>query len=192
MKFHSPAILFAGGKSRRMGEDKALLPFGEYTSLSQFQYQRLLALFEKVYISTKHNKFDFDAKLILDIYEDSSPLVALISVFESLDVDEVFILSVDVPFVSLREIQALFDISSQADAILARSPKGIEPLCGIYKRSILPFAKAQLQKNNHKLLDLLSLVNSKYIDFTKQDSFMNLNRKAEYEQAKEKLRLSKK
>jgi molybdopterin-guanine dinucleotide biosynthesis protein A len=184
MKFNSPAVLFAGGKSRRMGEDKALLPFGGFRSLSEFQYDKLSQFFEKVYISTKHDKFDFDAKLICDSYEDSSPLVALISVFEALDVDEVFILSVDAPFVSLLEIKALFDASSQADAIIARSPQGIEPLCGIYKRSMLPFAKAQLQKNNHKLLDLLSLVHTKFIDFTKQDTFMNLNRKEEYERAK--------
>jgi len=35
------AIIFAGGKSSRMGRDKALLPFGGYDTLTEYQYRRL-------------------------------------------------------------------------------------------------------------------------------------------------------
>jgi len=65
------AIIFAGGKSSRMGRDKALLPFGEYSTLCEYQYQRLAKIFETVHISTKEAKFDFDAPLIYDLYPQS-------------------------------------------------------------------------------------------------------------------------
>jgi len=62
--FDLPCILFAGGKSSRMGEDKSLLPFGGYSSLAQFQYVRLSKLFTHVSISTKTaDKFDFTANV---------------------------------------------------------------------------------------------------------------------------------
>ena len=51
----TPLVIVAGGKSSRMGRDKALLPFGGYSSLAQFQYQKFLPIFEKVYISCKNN-----------------------------------------------------------------------------------------------------------------------------------------
>ncbi len=55
------AIILAGGKSGRMKKDKSLLPFNEYNTLAEFQYRRLSKIFSKVYISTKNNKFDFEA-----------------------------------------------------------------------------------------------------------------------------------
>ncbi|HGZ69822.1 MAG TPA: molybdenum cofactor guanylyltransferase, partial [Nitratifractor sp.] len=77
------AVILAGGKSSRMGSDKALLPFGGYPTLAEYQYRRLSILFENVYISTKEDKFDFEAPLILDKEKSSSPLLAAASIFET-------------------------------------------------------------------------------------------------------------
>ena len=61
---YSTAVILAGGKSSRMKQDKALLPFGDTNSLAEFQYRRLSKIFSKVYISSKNNKFDFDVNII--------------------------------------------------------------------------------------------------------------------------------
>ncbi len=178
------AVIFAGGKSSRMGEDKALLPFGKYPTLTEFQHAKLSTLFEKVYISAKENKFDFDCMVIEDNYTENSPLVGLISVFETLGAEEVFILSVDAPFVNKKTIKRLLDHNeSMPDAIVAKSPSGIQPLCGLYKKSILPFAYAQLEKDNHRLGDLLRLANTLFVKFDENSSFTNLNHPEEYLEA---------
>ncbi len=188
MKSFNTAVIFAGGKSSRMGRDKALLPFGGYSSLSQYQYEKLLGIFESVYISTKHDKFDFSPLLIKDDYEQSSPLIGLVSVFETINEDEIFILSVDAPMVEKEIIEQLFQTALSnidADAIIAQSPQGIEPLCGIYRRSIVPLAKEFLGLNNHKLVTLLAKSKSVYHLFDSNEPFLNLNHPCEYEQAKE-------
>ena len=176
------AVIFAGGKSSRMGRDKALLSFGGYNSLTEYQYRKLEKIFSKVYISSKENKFDFDCEIIEDIDEISSPLIALISIFEK--IDEAFILSVDTPFVDKNIIDKLIQNNSDKyDVILAKSPNGLEPLCGIYRSSILKIAKAQLEDDNHRLNSLLSKLNIKVIEFEDNHKFMNLNYPLDYEEA---------
>lgn len=179
----SVAVLFAGGKSSRMGRDKSLLPFGGYDTLCEYQFQRLQILFEKVYISTKEQKFGFEAPLIFDRYPQSSPLVGIISVFETISEDACFILSVDAPFVNEAVITKLYEESQGYDAVIAQSPGGIQPLCGIYKRSITPYAKAFIAEENHKLSALLRAANSHFVMFEDEAPFENLNHFHEYEVA---------
>jgi len=184
----SRCVIFAGGKSSRMGEDKALLPFGGFGSLAEYQYNRLSELFDIVYISAKSNKFDFDVTVIADCYSDSSPLVGLVSVFETIGVDEVFVLSVDAPFVDKSIIDKLYqEAIPSKDVIIASSPNGLEPLCGIYRRGILPKAKEFLDNNNHRLQALLKELDTQEVSFTQRDAFANLNYPTEYQKALEKI-----
>ncbi len=178
------AVLFAGGKSSRMGRDKALLPFANSDSLALYQYRRLQAIFDRVYISTKSDKFDFEAELIYDRYETSSPLVGIVSMFERLSCDELFVLSVDAPFVNQQVIERLYcEAETKSDIIVAHSPLGLEPLCAIYRRSLLPQAKELLLQNNHRLQSLLHLVRTQEVWFEDEKLFTNLNHPEEYEAA---------
>lgn len=184
MRHSISAIIFAGGKSSRMGQDKSLLPFGEHKSLAAYQYDKLHRLFENVYISAKEDKFDLTSVVIQDILQESSPLVGLISIFETLTVDEVFVLSVDAPFVNKEIIEKLLEANDPLyDIVVAQSPHGVQPLCGIYKRSMLPLAYAQLEKENHKLNDLLKLARTHVVRFGEEHPFANLNHPEEYQKA---------
>jgi len=183
-KHNMTAIIFAGGKSSRMGKDKALLPFADCNTLSEFQYNKLTSLFKKVYISSKEDKFDFEATVITDLYEESSPLVGIISLFETLDADELFILSVDAPFVDEKVIEVLLKHADEkSDAVIAQSPSGVQPLCGIYRRSILPLAQGNRIKENHRLTDLLKKAHTQFVTFDDDTPFVNLNHPHEYESA---------
>ena len=179
-----PLIIFAGGKSSRMGEDKALLPFGAYPTLTQYQYTKLSHYFQNVYISSKTDKFDFECVVIEDTQKEYSPLIAILSIFETLEVDEVFILSVDAPFINEEVIETIFKSrNDKSDIVVAKSPSGIQPLCGCYKKSMVPLAYAQLAKENHKLLDLLALANTQFVIFEDDEPFTNLNHPQEYQKA---------
>ena len=184
------AVIVAGGKSSRMQKDKALLPFGGFSSLAQFQYERLNSLFFKVYISSKEDKFDFKANIIEDVNKASSPLVALVSIFETLDFDEVFILSVDAPFVERTIIEKLYEVREKHfDVIVAESTNGLEPLCAIYRRSFLSKAIIALENNEHRLQSLFKVLEVKKVFIEEEKFFMNLNYPKEYEEAKRKLSL---
>ena len=178
---YSIAVILAGGRSSRMQQDKALLPFGGYDSLAEFQYRRLSKIFSKVYISSKNNKFDFDVHVLEDKYKGSSPLVALVSMFETLEeLEEVFVLSVDAPFVSHKSIAKLYESTSSFDVLVAESSSGLEPLCAVYRRSCLKEAKKALELNKHRLQSLLEQLKIKRVKID-DDECMNLNYPSEYE-----------
>lgn len=189
--FSLPCVIFAGGKSSRMGQDKSLLPFGDYPSLAEYQYQRLSKLFEHVYISAKENKFDFDAEVIVDRPTDDlyAPTAGFEAMFKKLDDERVFVLSVDTPFVGEEEIRALLENdSSDLDAIIAKTASGSHPMCGIYHRSLLLSFTSMLEENNHRLGQLLKMSKSKFVMFADEEAFANLNHPHEYEEALLKVR----
>ena len=185
----TPCVIFAGGKSSRMGEDKSLLPFSSYKTLTQYQYSRLSKIFKTVYISCKDkNKFDFEASFIEDIQSTDTfaPTAGFVAVFKVLKEDAFFALSVDAPFVDEEIIKSL--ISSDAthkdcDATIAFSANGMEPMCGIYHRSLQNEFLKMLEENNHKLGFLLKNAQTNFVHFEEEKAFMNLNHPHEYEEA---------
>ena len=182
-----PCILFAGGKSSRMGEDKALLPFGTFSTLTEFQYNRLQKIFKHVYISCKSKtKFNFNANFIEDIDSTHTfaPTLGFISSFQYLKCDTFFALSVDTPFITYEIINTLVSKDKQEhDATVAILNNQIQAMCGIYHLSLEKKFLNMLHTNNHKLSFLLKNSNTLYVNFQDSNPFLNLNNKDEYLQA---------
>ena len=178
------AVIFAGGKSSRMGRDKALLPFGGYETLTEYQYRRLLPLFDRVSLSAKGDKFPFDAPRIYDRDTDtSSPMVALASVLEQAEHDVVFVLSVDMPFVDSPLIDRLYAAHAErpdARIILTTSPQGAEPLCALYHRDLLPQIIARLERGEHRMQALLHATTTLDVPCDREKVFTNLNTPEDY------------
>ena len=181
-----PCVIFAGGKSRRMGRDKALLPFGKFETLTQFQLAKFQPLFQKVYIGCKSKtKFNFEANFIEDLkeYEDAAPHVGLISAFETLKTDKIFVLSVDVPFFDITHFEKLYAHLYDHEAVVAKSPKGKQPLCAIYKSSILPHLKELIHEKRYRFAHLFEKLDIKFVTFDDEKIFANLNTPEDYKKA---------
>jgi len=73
--------------------------------------------------------------------------------------------------------------SCPGDAVVARNNGQPQPLCGLYKKSILPLAKKALLSNHHKMGQLLQDADSCFADFNDKTAFMNLNNPEEYRKA---------
>ena len=190
MAYTIPCVLFAGGKSSRMGENKALLPFGGKETLAQFQYERLQELFARVYISAKDSsKFlGYGAVVIEDVIakETEAPTAGFANIFKQLKAENtVFVLSVDTPFVDEKIIQKLLAVpnTQKYDAVIIRTPRGIHPLCGIYSRSLEQALFKMLIEGEHKLTKLLENSNVFYVDVEDEDALLNLNTPEDYQRA---------
>ena len=182
-----PCVIFAGGRSSRMGTDKALLPFAGFETLTEFQLSRLKKIFNTVYISCKdRSKFDFKASFIEDTKTDAvfAPTAGFSAVFEALEVESFFALSVDSPFVGKTEIEKIIEKDTPtSDATIAKTEFGIQPMCGVYHRSLENSFKTMLESDNHKLGFLLKSSNTTYLYFKDEKPFLNLNHLHEYKEA---------
>lgn len=189
--FDLPCVIFAGGKSSRMGRDKALLPFGGYATLAEYQYARLSRLFASVFVSVKTPAaLPNSLRCIADdpSLELFAPTAGFISAFRSLDAERIFVLSVDTPFVDTEIIAALMRADGPGvDAVVARTAQGTHPLCSIYHRRLLPRFETMAASGEHKLGKLLQSINAEYVDFEDEACFSNLNHPHEYEEAVEKI-----
>jgi len=184
------AVILAGGRSRRMGRDKALLPFGGRNSLAEYQYRRMERIFPRVFISAKTDKFDFSPAIIPDRSPENSPMIALASIFETLETETVFVLGVDMPLVTREIVGKLLkhydDLSAAGDApcvLAAETCRGAEPLCALYSRGALPLIRLMIEEGNHRLHSLLESSGARTLFFDNPDFFANLNRPAEYHKA---------
>ena len=175
------AVILCGGKSSRMGEDKALLPFDSYSTLAQYQYERLQPFFKKVYLSSKTNKFDFidDEHIIFDQGDIFSPMIALQTILQHCQEKKLFILTVDTPFVSIASIQKLFIASKNAKISVAKTQR-LHNLCGFYHKEILYYIEELLEKDIHKIGLLLDKFETNVISFPNENEFLNLNKKEDY------------
>ena len=103
---------------------------------------------------------------------------------KTLDEARVFVISVDTPFITAQEIELLLNADHEAlDAVIARTPAGQHPLCGIYHRSLLPAFEKMLETQNHRLGQLLKEADTAYVLFEDETPFTNLNHPEEYQQA---------
>lgn len=182
-----PCIIFAGGKSSRMGKDKALLPFGDSPTLTQYQLKKLQKIFKSVYISCKNkNKFNFKANFIEDITTENiyAPTTGFIACFEQLDYESFFVISVDTPFISENIIRTILNNDSRDEnATVAILEGKVQPMCGIYHSSLKQSFKKMLSSDNHKLNYLLKNSQTNYVEFNDAPSFLNLNNPNDYTQA---------
>jgi len=185
-----PCVILAGGKSSRMGEDKSLLPFNGYSSLIQFQYTRLSEYFETIYISSKRDKVAFlkesgeyeGANFIFDDMDIFSPLAALKTILKTLNNNEIFIITVDTPFISIDTIQIIIENSKNHEISVAQTDK-THNLCGVFSKSLLPTIENMLNKDIHKINYLLKSSDTNYTTFNNKDEFLNLNTPEDYKKA---------
>ncbi len=182
-----PCVIFAGGKSSRMGEDKALLPFANFPTLTQYQLHKFQPHFRDVYISCKSKeKFDFKANFIEDnpSYQTNTPLIALLSIFESVQDDSIAVLSVDTPFFQAKHFEKLLYHDSKERAIIvSKSNTRIQPLCAIYKRDIVPIIIEQIEKKRYRFSELFDKIPTTFVDFNDEEIFTNLNFPQDYQRA---------
>lgn len=177
------AIILAGGKSSRMGKDKALLTVGG-VPLLRLVYDVAIALCDSVYVVTPwleryQNLLPVSCQFIQevplatehtsDIISSSSkvtsplphgPLVGFAQGITQVKTDWVLLLACDLPRLRVEVLQnwadQLVGVEDKAIALLTRHAKGWEPLCGFYRRSCLPALTQYINQGGRSFQDWLT------------------------------------
>lgn len=192
------AFVLAGGKSSRMGEDKAFLQLGEQSLL-----ERSLLLAQSVTLDVKivgsSAKFSRYAPVVEDIYPDRGPLGGIHAALAASHTELNLLLAVDLPFMQAEFLKYLPDVarSSAATVTLARAGDRWQPLCAVYKRDFGKLAERALQDGKNKVDALFATITTRVIEEAElavqgfsPEMFRNLNTFEEWERARAELKSS--
>ena len=131
-------LVLSGGKSKRMGRDKALLERGGQSQLAYIA-NLLEDHVDRVFVSTREDQKDeperrrFDQ--VVDHYEDMGPLAGILSAMEDYPEADWLVVACDLPNISAATLRELLDNRSSQHAFTAytSSHDGLpEPLCAFY------------------------------------------------------------
>jgi len=176
-------IVLAGGSSRRMQWDKALLPAPKETII-EYILKQLEDHFDEVLISiSNQKKFDFlDRTLIVDENPGEGPMMGIKTALGSSRNEKCFVIACDIPDVDLDFLSKLVCETGKADITLSVSSKGrLEPLFAVYSKAVLPEMERLLDRGVRSLLPLFESCNVRYVPMGENTWFKNLNTREDYE-----------
>ena len=186
----------AGGYSRRMGADKALLPFiGK--PMIQRVIERLSPIADEILITTnKPEGYEFlKMPLYTDLIPDRGALGGLLTALSAANHSSVAVIACDMPFINPKMISAELDLmlNSGADIVIPRTSDGLEPFHAIYRRATcLPHVTSAIDKKRWRVDSWFSMVNMQIFtteEIKKYDpqmySFMNVNTREELRAAEQ-------
>jgi molybdopterin-guanine dinucleotide biosynthesis protein A len=159
------AFILAGGKSTRMGSDKAFLELsGRPLLVHAIVIARSVVEFVKVVGAPA--KFDRFGPVIPDIYCDHGPLAGIHAALASTETAWNLILAVDQPFLTPAFLRYLISVarSSEATVTVPRTGEYLHPLCAIYRKQFGALAEEALKAGRNKIDELFPDVSLRVID----------------------------
>jgi molybdenum cofactor guanylyltransferase len=186
------AFVLAGGKSSRMGSDKAFLRFGDETLLS-LALKATYAAAEEVRIVGDAEKFAAFGPVVEDVYRDQGPLGGIHAALSSSATELNLMLAVDLPFVGAKLLKYLLSRAKESGAMVtvARAGGGLQPLCAVYRRGFAEAAEESLRDGKNKIDPLFARVGTCVIEEEELvragfsvEMFRNLNTAEELEKAR--------
>jgi len=160
----SAGCVLAGGKSERMGTDKALLDFEGKTFIEHAIEK--LSCFPEVYISARDvETYAFTGvPVIPDVYQNMGPLSGFISALSDLDANYVCFRSVDSPLVPAGLHPLIAGLCEGKDAAVPIYKGHVEPLLVCMSKTMLPTLMRQAENGNFKIADAFSLRDAVYVN----------------------------
>ncbi len=191
------AFILAGGKSTRMGTDKAFVTLGDSNLDGRTLLARALDLGRSVSAEVRTvgdpTKFAAFAPTVEDVFRNCGPLGGIHAALRSSQTDLNLILAVDVPFVSPALLLYLIDrarTNASATVTIAHAGGGYQPLCAVYRRAFAEAAEKALQEGHYKIGALFAAPTTQTITERELESagfspkmFRNLNTPTELAEA---------
>jgi len=151
------AVLLAGGKSRRMGQDKAtLLFYGRPLWQNQLELLRRLSPTE-IFISapTDPSWRPEEIKFAPDDLPSRGPLSGIAAALSRMNADHLLALAIDMPFMTEGYLRSLCQRDQHGLGVVPSIENRAEPLAAIYPREARPDAIAALSGNDFSLQSLV-------------------------------------
>lgn len=178
MKSELTGIILAGGQSKRMGTNKAFVRLNRKL-LIDYVLDVLKEVTPRIILSVGSEIIHYEnLPAVQDIFPGSGPLGGIYSALQYSETEMNLVISCDMPFVSAELLSFLIEETTEhhADVSLPVDEHGYwQPLCAVYRKSILPYLENAILKKELKLKMIIEKVNYKVISIDKMHKFYNPN-----------------
>lgn len=183
--------VMAGGKSSRMGVDKAFVPF-RGRPMIEVVLEKLAGLGrETLLITNKPHEFaHLELPMFTDVIPDCGPLGGIYTAVHHAAHPHTLVVACDMPWLNRELLAYMLSLRKEADIIVPRWTQFPEPLHAIYNKACLPPIKAQLEAGRFKIIRFYNQVRVRFIDKPEIEtwdgdgrSFANINTPQDLEDA---------
>jgi molybdenum cofactor guanylyltransferase len=173
------AVILAGGKSSRMGEDKSLIRIGGVPMLEMLARQ-LTPLVNEVLISSNDSVSHgfLGLPLVPDESPGCGPIMGILSCLSAARYEKVFFTPCDIPGLPAGFITGLLARAETADVVMALDAKGrYEPLLAVYSRRLVPLLRDLVSAGQRRIVSILEQpgVKADFVSLAGQSWYRNLN-----------------
>ncbi|MCI0568762.1 MAG: molybdenum cofactor guanylyltransferase [Acidobacteria bacterium] len=188
-------FVLAGGRSRRMGTNKALLPLGGKRLVDR-AIELLSPLVDDVFVVGPPEVFPFlHVPVHPDEIRQAGPLGGILTGLRHARLDKSLVLGVDLPFLTGDVLDRVFKAAGtlDVDVTIPRYHDTQETLCGVYSRRCITPIEGMLMAGHKAVLELLDRVRIQVLeeevfkDLLASDPFFNINTREDYEEAKRRV-----
>ena len=150
-------FVLAGGRSSRMGRDKALLPLDGSTLLEQIAARVRAAAGSVTLIGPPERYSGLGLPVAADLIEDCGPIGGVYTALRISPAPWNLIVACDMPAVTTAFLAALLEAARDADAecFVPETGSGLHPLCAVYHRRALVALQNAIDHKSFKMHDLL-------------------------------------
>jgi molybdopterin-guanine dinucleotide biosynthesis protein A len=174
-------VIMAGGQSKRMGTDKALLPINGMPMIENV----CLALrphFDEVVVSASDElSYGFlGVRVIADRIARQGPLAGLASALAGSGSELNFVIACDIPEVNMPFARHLLREAEGYDIVVPGNGEHVEPLYAVYRNTVVETIDGLLDSGERRVRALFDVCRTKVVDPSGADVAGNLNTMEEY------------
>ena len=171
-------IILAGGKSSRMGSDKALLLYNNKTFLEHVVCA-IKPLVDDILIisNNKEHQVD-DCTTIPDLILNSGPIAGIYTGLKHTETENNLVLSCDIPLVQTSILELIIKNNEpDKDVVQIIDDQNSMPLIALYKKRIAPYLLSELNKGERRLVKSINKLNKKniYVTNDQHNCLININ-----------------
>ncbi|GAB4244113.1 MAG: formate dehydrogenase accessory sulfurtransferase FdhD [Deltaproteobacteria bacterium] len=181
-------VILAGGRSSRMGSDKALLPHPGGRFIEAIE-RRMEELFDEVIVATgEAGRYEFlPCRRVPDLYPGTGALGGIHAALRESSSERIFVVGCDMPHLVPELVRHLCSLSEGADVVVPESEGGLEPLHAVYRKSVLPAVEEALRDGRFRVVSFFDKVRVRRVPRAEVErvdprgtAFRNINTPEEY------------
>lgn len=185
------AIILSGGKSTRMGTNKALLKIQDMPNVERIVNVLRPDFPHPVLVTNDPDLYHFlGVNTVKDYFPGKGPLAGIHAGLIASPYEVNVSAACDMPFVSAELARALIEKSHHYDAVIPVVGGKQQPLFAVYKKTLIDVIEEKIKNDKLRMKDLLNEVNVLYVteqelkvDDNFERIFFNMNHPHEYEEA---------